>query len=84
VPLSTFHNRSKGTNPHPVAYENTLTPEVKKALENYIVQLDEWGHLLKASHVRQYGGGQKLGRNWVSKFFNRHLNIVSRFAQRLD
>jgi hypothetical protein len=56
VPLSTLHNRLKGTKPHSVAHENTqiLTAEEEKALENYIVQLDEWGHPLKISHVRQF------------------------------
>jgi hypothetical protein len=43
VPLSTLHNRLKGTKPHSVAHENTqvLTAEEEKALENYIVQLLE-------------------------------------------
>jgi hypothetical protein len=49
ISADTFHNRLKGTKPHSVAHENTriLTAEEEKALENYIVQLDEWGHPLK-------------------------------------
>jgi hypothetical protein len=50
VPLSTLHNRLKGTKSHSVAHENTqiLTAEEEKALENYIVQLDEGSHPLMA------------------------------------
>ena len=93
VKYETLRDRLKGRMSASQAHghQQLLTAEQEKALERYIVVVDDWGHPLKAAHVKgfaftlQPSGTRKYPNpHWISAFLKRHPGLASKFSQRLD
>jgi hypothetical protein len=64
----------------------------EEALKDWCLQLKAWGFPARVEALRRMakdilldkGDTKKLGKNWQSYFFNRHLELKSKFIPPLD
>ena len=93
MPYGTLRGRLQGANPRADAHsqEQILSTEEEKAILRLYVTLDDWGHPLRGSLVKDFAMSllpqarrRQLGNHWLTRFLNRNPAIVSKFSQRLD
>jgi hypothetical protein len=94
VPYTTLRDRLAGTHSRQESHQNQqiLLFDEEISIVKWIQQMDDWGFPPKISVVKEMAGhlaqtratGHKLGRNWLSRFLERHPEVASRFADRLD
>lgn len=93
----TLKDRKKGAGNRVEAHERqqNLTSQEEKAIVRWICKVDDWGWAPKVDYVKQIVLGfkrshgpevqnLKLGKNWITRFLNRHPQLASKFATRLD
>jgi hypothetical protein len=65
----------------------------EKAIELWISRVDDYGWPPRIEYVRQMAVGlmrshgiknPSVGKNWMTRFLNRHPKLASKFATRLD
>ena len=72
-----------------------LTNTEEKAIVAWIGRVDDYGWPPKLDYVKQMAVGfikshgiqreePKLGKNWITRFLDRHPSLTSKFATRLD
>lgn len=69
-----------------------LLPSEEKALEQWILSMDERGMAPTLSYTRsmanlllgQRSPGEMVGKNWVQNYVTRHLYLKSRYSRRYD
>lgn len=96
ISSSTLQNHPSGTETWVQGHVKlqVLTAYEEKAIVRWCERLDEWAHppqlaMVKSMaqgllHKRIGPGGQSLGKNWLTRFLNRHSVLASRFGTRLD
>lgn len=93
----TLRDRKKGAENRVEAHESqqNLTSQEEKAVVRWISKVDDWGWPPKVDYMKQIALGfmrshgpefqnLKLGKNWITRFLNRHPQLASKFATRLD
>lgn len=69
------------------------TPAEENAIKGWILKLDDWGFPPRQQYVKDMAldflkshgiASPKLGKNWLSRFLNRHPDLSSKFCTRLD
>ena len=96
LPKSTLGHRLQGRENRQKAHEDQqlFTPAAEKAIVQWILKLDDYGfppridRLWSLVHVlandKGQGGQDQIGKNWMTRFLNRHPVLTTKFAQRLD
>jgi len=94
IPFSTLQNRLSGTKTRVQGHVKlqVLTEYEERAIVRWCERLDEWAHPPRLAVVKSMAQGllrkrmrsQSLGKNWLTRFLNRHLVLASRFGTRLD
>jgi hypothetical protein len=95
IAYSSLRDRLAGAKNRQEAHveQQNLTPVEENAIKKWILKLDDWGFPPKHQYVkdmacdflRSHGIRKpKLGKNWITRFLNRHPDLASKFCTRLD
>ena len=91
----TLRDRKRGTANRALSHEDQqhLTNAEEKAIVAWIGRVDDYGWPPKIEYVKQIAAGfmrshgkvkVELGRNWITRFLDRHPSLAAKFATRLD
>lgn len=91
----TLRDRKRGAKNRAESQEDqqNLTIAEEEAIKKWIEKVDGFGWPPRIEYVRHMALGfiqshgmrnPKLGTHWISRFLNRHPDLASRFANRLD
>ena len=94
VDYSTLSRRLKGQSSRSIARQpqQLLSNEQEGLLKRWILDLEAQGHAptfntireLAAVVSRSTGGPQKVGKNWLSRFTQRHPEVASKVGKKID
>lgn len=94
VDYSTLSRRLKGQLPQSTAHQHQqlLSSEQENLLKRWILDLELQGHAPSFNTVRELagivseasGGPNKVGKNWISRFIQRHPEIRSKVGRKLQ
>jgi len=90
-----LRDRKQGTANRALSHEDQqhLTNAEEKAIVAWIGRVDDYGWPPKIEYVKQIAAGfmrshgkrkTGLGRNWITRFLDRHPTLAAKFATRLD
>ena len=91
----TLRDRKRGAKNRVEAHEDqqNLTYSEEEAIKEWIAKVDAFGWPPRVEYVREMALGfirshgirnPTLGKNWMSRFLDRHPDLASRFTDRLD
>ena len=91
----TLRDRKRGTANRVLSHEDQqhLTNAEEKAIVAWIGRVDDYGWPPKIEYVKQIAAGfmrshgkgkTRLGKNWITRFLDRHPSLAAKFATRLD
>ena len=93
IPLTTLRRRLGGGVSCALAHESQqlLTVAEEKAVVRWIYRLEEFGFPPRTQHVKEAVSLLKestwtegVGKNWITRFLNRHPDLVSKFSSQFD
>lgn len=94
IPYSTLRGRLKGRQSRVAGHlrMQVLTEYEESSLVRWCERLDEWGHPARIAVVKSMAeaivarrvNNRPLGRNWITRFLNRHPNLAVKLSTRLD
>ena len=94
VAYSTLRGRLKGRQSRVAGHlrMQVLTEYEEGSLIRWCERLDEWGHPARLAMVRSMAeaivarrvNDRPLGKNWITRFLNRHPQLAVRLSTRLD
>ena len=94
VDYSTLSRRLKGQPSRSIARQpqQLLSNEQESLLKRWILDLESQGHAPTFNTVRELaavisntaGGPNKVGKNWLSRFIQRHPEITSKVGKKID
>jgi hypothetical protein len=91
----TLRDRKRGARSRLASHEDQqcLTAQEELAIKRWILKIDSYGWPPKIDYVRHmalefirsHGNpSPKLGKNWITRYLDRHPDLASRFTNRLD
>ena len=91
----TLRDRKRGTANRALSLEDQqhLTNAEERAIVAWIGRVDDYGWPPKIEYVKQIAAGfirshgkakVELGKNWITRFLDRHPSLAAKFATRLD
>jgi len=91
----TLRDRKRGAKNRLESHEDQqhLTIQEEEAIKEWIARIDDHGWPPCTEYVRQMALGfirshgirnPKIGRNWITRFLDRHPDLASRFTNRID
>jgi hypothetical protein len=91
---TTLSRRIKGTTKRSAAHseQQALSPEQEKLLAQWILQLEDTGHAVGHAQVKEMavqilrfsGKSHAIGKNWVTRFLQRHPEIHTKIGKKID
>jgi hypothetical protein len=94
IPHVTLSRRAKGYLSRPLAHEHQqlLSNEQERLLKRWIIDLEAQGHAPAFNNIRELaaivsgssGGPRKVGKNWISRFLQRHPEIHSKVGKKIQ
>ena len=73
--------------------QQLCTPAEEKAIVWWILKLEEWGFPPRIAHVKEgvamlkgieWDENSKVGKNWITRFLDRHPYLVSKLSSQFD
>jgi hypothetical protein len=94
VDYTTLSRRLKGQLPRKTAHQRQqlLSSEQEDLLKRWIIDLEQQGHAPSFNTVRELaaivsaasGGPNKVGKNWIQRFIQRHPEIRSKVGKKIQ
>lgn len=94
IAYSTLRGRLKGRQTRVTGHlrMQVLTEYEESSLVRWCERLDEWGHPARLGVVKSMAeaivarrvNNRPLGRNWITRFLNRHPHLAVKLSTRLD
>ena len=91
---TTLSRRVKGTTNRSAAHteQQILSPEQESLLAQWILQLEDTGHAVGHAQVKDMavqilrfsGKSHTVGKNWVTRFLQRHPEIHTKTGKKID
>ena len=86
---TTLRYRLIGGQTHTISHQNQqlLTDLDEKAILRWISKLELWGFPPTIQHVKEAAkhlSGSDVGKNWITRFLNRHPQLGSKFTTQID
>ena len=92
IGYTTLHRRLNGGLSRVLAHagQQLLSPAKERAIVRWIVKMEEFGFPPRIEHVKEAvillkgDWDEEVGKNWITRFLNRHPNLVSKFSTQFD
>ena len=94
VAFSTLRGRLKGSVSREVGHHKlqVLTEYEERSIVRWCERLDDWGHPARLDLVKSMAEAivarrlkdRSLGKNWITRFLNRHPALATKLSTRLD
>jgi hypothetical protein len=92
---SSLGHRKNGRQSRQKAHEDQqlLSPAAERAVVRWCTQLDDYGfpprldillQLVRSLVTKEQGLEQDIGKNWITRFLNRHPEVAAKYASRID